>query len=123
MSEIANKPKTRGNPTWVKGGKSPNANGRPPMTAEEREARRLMAEFTPEAVRLLIAHARGVDDPKVSMDALKHLTANLVRLSLEVSGPDGGPIETVALDPKRLTTEQLEAIVAAVRDDVDNEDE
>lgn len=109
MSEPANRSKTG----KFAPGQSGNPSGRPKLTEQEVEARRLVAEFTPEAVRLLIAHARS-DDWRPSMDALKHLTPWLPKLQLELTGADGGPVQTVAIDPRRLSTATLDEVLGAV---------
>lgn len=87
--------------------------GRPRMTDEEREAREMVMRFQPEAVRLLMEHARG-EDKRLSIDALKHLTPWLSKMHLEVTGEGGGPVQTLALDPAKLTGAQLSALLAAL---------
>ena len=60
-------------PGTIQPGEVRNPTGRPKLTESEREARALVAEFSPEAVQRLIEFARG-KDKKVALDALKHLT-------------------------------------------------
>lgn len=102
---------------FPKGG--PPGPGRPKLTDEEREARDLVRSFQPEAVRLLIGHARDEEDKRLSMDALKHLTQWLQKLQLEVGGPDGGPVRTFAIDPKSLSGEQLDVLLGIIPADQD----
>lgn len=70
-------------PGTIQPGEVRNPTGRPKLSEAEREARALVAEFSPEAVQRLIEFARG-KDKKLALDALKHLTPWLSKFELEV---------------------------------------
>lgn len=100
----------------------PGGPGRPKLTEEEKAARAAVKAFQPEAISLLIGHARNIEDARLSLDAIKHLTSWLPKLQLEVTGADGGPVQTLAIDPSKLTTSQLDAILSAIPASSDRDD-
>lgn len=61
--KAAIQPKRPGNPTWRKGGPSPNPGGRPAIVAELRE---LAREHTSEAIETLISVMRDKSAPPAS---------------------------------------------------------
>ena len=115
MSEIANKPKQRGNPAWVKGGPSPNPNGRATISPEVRAALELdtMEHYT-EAKRLIEA-AEKTGDLKTALSGRLALLKKTIpdATELVISIPDGLTVRTLRVDPRKLNDEQLAAVHAA----------
>ena len=75
-------------------GQSGNPNGRPKVDFEVRDAARLLGM---EAVEKLAALMRG-EDPRIAQAAANALLDRgfgKPAQSVELSGPDGGPVETV----------------------------
>ena len=98
-----------------KTGQSGNKSGRPALTDAERKAREMLCAASPLAVATLInaMKAGGPEGLKAAVAVLNKLWPTGVDLT--VSGPDGGPVELRQVDPRKLTTQQLEVLVAALQ--------
>lgn len=109
MSEFENKAKTkgrkRGNPNWRKGGPSPNPGGRPPTSQELKDDFRTLTEAAMARARKLLKSK----DESIAKD----ITIAIMRkglpdgLSIEISGPDQGPITHTSLRLDDLSDEEL----------------
>lgn len=103
---IANKPRSKGgNPNWKKGMKSPNPSGRPPTPQELKDDfRTLTVEAMKRARKLLQSNDEGI---------AKDITIAIMKkglpdgLSIELSGPDQGPITVTNLKLDDLSDEEL----------------
>ncbi len=96
-------------------GQSGNPGGRP---KEEREVLALARQKSQQAIEKLAEWVES-DNPRASIPAaiaiLDRAFGKPVQ-AIEASGPDGGPIETVSIDPTKLNADQLRALASiAVR--------
>ena len=85
------------------------------MTDAEKKAREMLCAASPLAVATIINAMKG-DGP----DKLKAAVALLNKLwptgvDLSISGPDGGPISLRTIDASKLTTVQLDMMIAAMQ--------
>lgn len=55
----------------------------------------------------------GIAGPRVSASSLLSDVMGWKKSKVELTGPNGGPLQTVQLDPTKLSTEALEQILAA----------
>jgi len=88
--------------------------GRPPLTDEARKAREMLRAASPAAVQALTESLKS-DSEDVRLKAAQAILAKVFPhgIDISVSGPDGDTVELV-LDPAKLTTEQLTAVLAAL---------
>jgi HEAT repeat protein len=83
---MANKP---GNPNWVKGGKSPNPNGRSRIAQEVRE---LAQKHSAEAIKTLVELMTTSTDERIRLSAADSLLDRGIgkpTQAIEHSGPEG----------------------------------
>lgn len=90
-------------------GQSGNPSGRKPIPEDVKAA---LKALTPVAVRRL-GELLESDNERVAVEAVKEaLNRNLGKApqTVELTGKDGGPVETRQVDPSKLTTEQLKQL-------------
>ena len=113
-SEKTAKPKKRGRGRPFKKGQSGNAGGRPKLPEELKQA------LTADSLELYEKAKRLLD--KAERKGALHIAAQLVLGLLKKTIPDaqtllvgdanGDPLRLMAIDPKTLTKEQLDALIA-----------
>ncbi len=113
--EIAIKEKTkgrkRGNPNWKKGGASPNPTGRPATSQELKDDFRRLTSQSLEAARqmLLTSEDEGLRKDLIIAVLKKGLPDGL---SIEISGPNQGPITTTSIRLEDLSDEEVATLDA-----------
>ena len=113
MSEFENKPETkgnkRGNPNWRKGGASPNPGGRPATSQELKDDFRRLTSQSLEAARqmLMTSEDEGLRKDLIIAVLKKGLPDGL---SIEISGPNQGPITTTNLRLEDLSDDEVETL-------------
>jgi hypothetical protein len=97
----------KGNPAWVKGGRSPNPRGRPPGIVDKRtRMTQALADEAPEITRVVIEAAKAGDLQAATLVLSRvcpPLKANAERVQFE-------------LDPNLPLAEQAKQILVAVAD-------
>lgn len=123
MAKIPESRKGTGKKLWPKG-VSGNPGGRPRLGEEERESRvaalAAKSKAMPSAVAALVSiveSPESKDQDRIA--AAKVLLDGLEAQRIELTGADAGPVTVTALDTRRLTTPQLEALVAALPAETD----
>ncbi len=98
-------PKARGNPTWVKGGPSPNPKGRPPGVLDRRtKVTQALADDAPAIVRVVIEAALEGD-----MQA-----ASLVLSRVAPTLRSQSQVVTFDFDASAPATRQVEQVLVAI---------
>lgn len=111
MSKIANKPRSKGgNPNWYEGMPSPNPTGRPPTPQELKDDFRTLTVAAMARAR----KALKSKDEKIATDvAMAIMKKGLPDgLSIEISGPNQGPIATTNIKLDDLTDAELKVLHA-----------
>jgi hypothetical protein len=119
MSQITqgtDKPKRKAPKTAFKKGQSGNPGGRPKKTEEERTLEAMCRERTPEALHAILRIMAGSKQDRAKLAAAQYVLDRAwgkPKESVELSGADGGPIETKqTLDVSGLSPDQLRALAS-----------
>lgn len=100
-----------------KPGQSGNPGGMKPMPANLKAALAADSMALYEEAKRLYERAKEEGELKVAAQLIIALLKKSVpdASTLIIEGPDGGPVQVTRLDPKKLTKEQLEAVLAVMR--------
>lgn len=95
-------------------GETRNPGGRPKMDPELKRVLAADALPTYREAWALYREAKEGGDLRVAKDILLGLLRKMIPDTTEllVAAPDGGPVRVVNVDPRKLTTEQLDALLA-----------
>lgn len=106
--------KRKAPPTAFKPGQSGNPGGRPKMDPDVKRV--LTADTLPTYEKAWSLYERALKEGelRVAKDLVLGLLKKMIPDTSEllVAAPDGGPVRVVHIDPKKLTTEQLDALLA-----------